>query len=147
MLKGIHPLLSPELLKILMEMGHGDEIVIGDGNFPGARCAQRLIRMDGLRVPAVLDAVLSVMPLDGFVKEQVLLMRPGEKEQEPTIWKEYREMIERHGPVNHQIGQIERFAFYERAKKAYAVIATSEPSPYANMILVKGFVNSEYSLT
>lgn len=140
MLKGIDPLLSPELLKILMEMGHGDEIVIGDGNFPGANYAKRLVRLDGQGIPAVLKAVLSVMPLDDCVPESVILMKPTLGDPEPEIWQIYQEILKRE---NSDIGALERFLFYERAREAYAVIATSEPSPYGNIILKKGFIKLE----
>lgn len=140
MLKGINPILTPDLLKILMEMGHGDELVITDGNFPAAAIAQRLVRLDGLNVPEVLDAILEVMPLDQYVEKQVALMEvvPGD-DFVPVIWDTYKEIIAKHEP-DAQIENIERFAYYERAKKAYAVVYTSEMSKYANVILKKGCV-------
>lgn len=140
MLKGISPILSPELLKILMEMGHGDEIVIGDGNFPAASVAQRLVRLDGHGVPAILDAVLALFPLDTYVKAPVGLMQvtPGD-DIVPEIWDEYRAIVKKH-EGEKKFDQIERFAFYERAKKAYAVVATGETAIYANIILKKGVV-------
>ncbi len=140
MLKGISPILKPELLKILMEMGHGDEIVISDGNFPATAIAQRLVRLDGLNVPEVLDAILGVMPLDQYVEKQVALMEvvPGDTFV-PVIWDTYKEIIKKHEP-DAKIEHIERFAYYERAKKAFAVVYTSEKSQYANIILKKGCV-------
>ncbi len=142
MLKGINPLLTPELLKILMEMGHGDEIVISDGNFPATTMAQRLVRLDGINVPEVLDAVLGVMPLDQYVENQVALMEvvPGD-DFVPVIWDTYHKIIEKHEP-DAKIEHMERFAYYERAKKAFAVIYTSEQSKYANVILKKGVVTN-----
>ena len=139
MLKGISPILSPELLKILMEMGHGDELVIGDGNFPAASIAQRLVRLDGHGVPEILDAILRLFPLDSFVETPVVLMQaaPGDPIT-PEIWEDYREIISRYEKV--KIENVERFAFYERAKKAYAVVATGETALYANIILKKGVV-------
>ena len=139
MLKGIPRILSPELLKILMEMGHGDEIVIGDGNFPAASNAKRLIRMDGHGVPEILDAILQLFPLDSYVDAPVALMQvtPGDPIV-PVIWDEYRRIISRYEDV--KIEEIERFAFYERARNAYAIIATSETALYANVILKKGVV-------
>ena len=140
MLKGISPILSPELLKILMEMGHGDELVIGDGNFPAASVAQRLVRLDGHGVPAILDAVLALYPLDTYVEAPVALMQvtPGD-DIVPEIWNEYRAIVKKHeGDKNFE--EVERFAFYERAKKAYAVVATGETAIYANIILKKGVV-------
>lgn len=140
MLKGISALLSPELLKILMEMGHGDELVIGDGNFPAASHAQRLVRLDGHGVPEILDAILQLFPLDSYVDAPVAVMQvmPGDTVV-PVIWDEYRRIAkEREGDVKFE--EVERFAFYERAKKAYAIVATGESALYANLILKKGVV-------
>ncbi|MGE5613733.1 MAG: L-fucose mutarotase [Bacillota bacterium] len=141
MLKGIPSILSPELLKVLMEMGHGDEIVISDGNFPAASYAQRLIRCDGHNVPELLDAILKFFPLDSYVDAPVALMQvvPGDKVETP-IWDVYKEIVTKHEPVNNKFENIERFAFYERAKKAYAIVATGEKALYANIILKKGVV-------
>ena len=141
MLKGISPIISPKLIKILMEMGHGDEIVIADRNFPAASVAQRLVRADGLDVPPLLDAILQVFPLDQYVEKPVALMAvvPGDTYQ-PIIWEEYRSIIEKHEADFKDFEFIERFAFYERAKKAYAVLASSEKALYANLILKKGVV-------
>lgn len=140
MLKNVPPLLSPDLLKILMEMGHGDELAIGDGNFPAASCAQRLVRLDGLGVPDVLKAILTVMPLDSYEQNAFLMEKTqGDREQAP-IWETYRKIAKESDPNFSGFGMIERFAFYERAKKAYVVIATSEEALYANIILKKGVV-------
>ncbi|MBQ2818291.1 MAG: L-fucose mutarotase [Clostridia bacterium] len=141
MLKGIPSILSPELLKILMEMGHGDELVIGDGNFPAASMAQRLIRLDGHGVPEILDAIMKLYPLDQYVEDPVALMAvvPGD-DVKPTIWEKYKEIISKYDPDNCGIEMMERFAFYERAKKAYAVIASGETAIYANIIIKKGVV-------
>ena len=141
MLTGIPSILSPELLKILMEMGHGDEIVISDGNFPAASIAQRLVRSDGNTVPELLEAILKFFPLDPYVTHSVALMQvvPGDN-YKPTIWETYKKIIQKTSNKNKKIENIERFAFYERAKNAYAVIATSETSLYANIILKKGVV-------
>ena len=141
MLIGIPKLLSPELLKVLMEMGHGDELVLADGNFPAASHAQRLIRADGHDAPALLDAILQLMPLDPYVEKPAALMQvvPGDPVQTP-IWETYREIIERRSGIAEPFEQVERFAFYERAKQAYAVVATGEGALYANVILKKGVV-------
>ncbi len=137
MLKGIPSILSPELLKVLDEMGHSDEIVIADGNFPGASHAQRLIRLDGHNVPEILNAVLQLVPLDRYVAAPVALMEVVKGDPVvPVIWEEYKKIIAAH-EEDIQIENIERFAFYERAKKAYAVITTSEKALYANIILKK----------
>lgn len=141
MLKGIPSIIPPELLKILMEMGHGDEIVISDGNFPAASIAQRLVRCDGHGIPEILDAVLKFFPLDPYVKAPVALMEvvPGDPVETP-IWDVYKDIVKKHEPTNNKFENIERFAFYERAKKAYAVVATGEKALYANIILKKGVV-------
>ncbi len=143
MLKNIPSILSPELLKILMEMGHGDEIVIADGNFPAASIAHRLVRLDGHMIPDILDAVLKLFPLDTYVKNPVGLMAvmPGDP-YKPVIWESYRNIIIGSKEPFSDFEYIEKFAFYERAKKAYAVIATGESALYANMILKKGVVVS-----
>jgi L-fucose mutarotase len=143
MLKDIPSILSPELLKVLMEMGHGDELVIADGNFPAASIAQRLIRADGHGVPPILEAVLKLFPLDIYVKKPVALMQlvPGDTVKTP-IWEEYRKIIKASGEKFDDFENVERFAFYERARKAYAVVATSESALYANIILKKGVVVS-----
>ena len=140
MLKGIPSILSPELLKILMEMGHGDEIVIADGNFPAATIAARLVRSDGNMVPELLEAILKFFPLDKYVPKPVALMQlvPGET-YKPEIWETYRAICKKQEFFT-DFENVERFAFYERAKKAYAVIATSETALYANIILKKGVV-------
>ena len=140
MLKTIPAILSPELLRIMMEMGHGDEIVIGDGNFPAASCAKRLVRLDGHGVPEVLDAILTLFPLDTYADAPVGLMQvvPGDPTV-PIIWDEYLNIIERR-EGDKKVEYIERFEFYERARKAYAIVATGETALYANIILKKGVV-------
>ncbi len=140
MLKGIDPIISPELIKILMEMGHGDELCIGDGNFPAAANARRLVRLDGHGVCEVLDAILQLYPLDSYVECPVKLMQvvPGD-DVKPVIWDEYKRIIkEREG--DRKIEFVERFAFYEHARNCYAVVATGESALYANIILKKGVV-------
>jgi len=140
MLKNIPKILSPSLLKVLCEMGHGDEIVIADANFPAERCGQRVIRADGHGGTEMLDAILSVIPLDTYAQENMMLMQvvPGD-DVRPAIWEEYRKTAAAHDP-NVREGQIERFAFYERAKNAYAIVATGEGAIYANIILKKGVI-------
>ncbi len=142
MLKGIPSILSPELLKVLMEMGHGDTLVIGDGNFPHASIAKDsvLVRLDGHGAAEVLDAILTLMPLDTYVDAPVSLMEtvPGDNVETP-IWDEFASIIERHQPGT-KICHIERFKFYDTAKKCYAVVSTGESALYANVILQKGVV-------
>jgi L-fucose mutarotase len=141
MLKGIPNILSPELLKVLMEMGHADELVIGDGNFPAASMAQRLVRCDGHGVAELLDAILAFFPLDTFVEAPVALMEvvPGDPTV-PEIWKTYEGIIARREGEDRKIEYVERFTFYERARKAYCIVATGEAALYANVILKKGVV-------
>ncbi len=140
MLKNIPKILSPDLLKILCEMGHGDELVIADANFPAESCGQRVIRADGHGGAKMLEAVLSVIPLDTYAKENFVLMQvvAGDNVR-PTIWEEYKKIAAAKDP-NVRAGFEERFAFYERAKKAYAIVATGEGAVYANIILKKGVI-------
>ena len=143
MLKGIPSCLSPDLMRILMEMGHGDDLVLADGNFPAANLARRLVRADGLNVPSLLDAILQFMPLDDFVPNPVGLMAVAlGHDYQPDIWSTYQAIIHRHEPRPLTLEYLERFAFYERTKSAYAVVATSESALYANIILKKGVVLS-----
>jgi L-fucose mutarotase len=141
MLKGISRLISPKLLKTLCEMGHGDEIVFGDANFPSETCGARCIRADGIGIPELLDAILPLYPLDTYVDAPVTLMKvaPGDEVTAPDIWEAYRALIASSAPGTN-ISFVERFAFYERAKKSYAVVATGEQALYANIILKKGVV-------
>lgn len=144
MLKGIPPILSPELLKVLCEMGHGDELVIADGNFPSASVGKNaiVIRADGHGTAELLDAVLQLVPLDTYVSAPAALMAvvPGDTEPTPRIWDTYARILMEHEPGNCAMEQVERFAFYERASKAYAIIATGEQAAYANILLKKGVV-------
>ena len=140
MLKGIPKELSPELLKILSEMGHGDEIVIADGNFPAENLGRRVVRADGHGGIKMLDAILSVIPLDTYAEENFILMQvvPGDNVK-PTIWEDYRKTAKKKAPEVKE-GQLERFSFYDRAKNAYAIVATGESAIYANIILKKGVI-------
>lgn len=146
MLIGISKLISPDLIKILMEMGHGDEIVLADANFPAANMAQRLVRCDGHSVPDLLDAILRLFPLDEYVAKPAALMEvvSGDAVETP-IWATFENIIHRHQVQRSSkrfadFEYIERFAFYERAKQAYAIIATGESAQYANIILRKGVI-------
>jgi len=140
-LKGIPPILSPELMAVLMSMGHGDELVIADGNFPAASVARRLLRADGHGVPPLLEAILQFFPLDPYVPHAVALMAvvPGDTAK-TGIWDGYRQILRRYDPAFSEFELVERFAFYERARSAFAVLATSETAVYANIILKKGLV-------
>ena len=144
MLKGLDPLLSPDLLMYLRAMGHGDEIVIVDANFPADSRGQRLVRLDGVSATAVLDAVLSVMPLDEFVPEPAWRMEVvGDPAAEQPIFSEFRDIIARRESPETRLGALERFAFYERADAAYAIIATGEGRLYGNIILKKGIIRPQ----
>ena len=141
MLNNIPKILPPKLVKYMMEMGHGDEIVIGDGNYPCDSMGTRVIRVDGHGVPEILDAILELFPLDAYVERPTALMSvvPGDPVGAPEIWKTYEEILLKHGH-DAPSEMIERYAFYDRAKTAFVCIATSEPKQYANIILKKGIV-------
>ena len=139
MLKNIPPCLSPELLKALDEMGHGDEIVIGDGNFPGSNLGPKVIRADGIGGEELLDAILTLLPLDTYSPENFFLMETTNGDPTPEIWARYDAIAAKKEP-NTRKGMIERFAFYERAKKASCIIQSGETAIYANIILKKGVV-------
>lgn len=142
MLKHIKSCISPDLIKVLMEMGHGDEIVLADGNFPAASHAQRLIRLDGNDIPSVLEGILHLMPLDTYVEHPISLMLNGEEVERPVIWKRFEEITRKEeSSFNAQF--LKRNEFYERAKEAYAIVATSEKALYANIILKKGVIVKE----
>jgi len=139
MLIGISPLLSPELLAVLYRMGHGDEIVLADAHFPGESFNSRVLRADGLRVPELLEAILPLFALDAYVDAPVMMMAavPGDT-LDPTVEESYRAAIDKTWPNTPPIARIERFAFYERTKKAFAVVMTGETAKYGNIILKKG---------
>lgn len=139
MLKNIPGCLSPDLLHALMSMGHGDEIVLADADFPGAACAQRLIRCDGVPLATLLEALLPFFPLDPFAEKPAATMefRPWSS-QEPASYEGFRRILRQHEPKVVELEYVERFAFYERARKAYAVVMTSEPD--GNLLLKKGVV-------
>ena len=144
MLKGIPKILSPELLKVLCEMGHSDRLVIADGNFPSESMGKnaKVIRCDGHGVSELLEAILTVFPLDTYVETPVSLMQvmPGDNVETP-IWDEYKEIVSRFDERGENaIGQTERFAFYDEAKTAYTIIVTGEAALYANIMLQKGVV-------
>ena len=145
MLKGISPILTPKLLKIMAEMGHGDDIVIGDGNFPAASTRKRCIRCDGQGAIAILDAILRLFPLDDFVEAPVTLMEivPGTYiDKNPSIWNDISKTIAKYEP-SAMISFVDRFAFYERSKNAYATIQTGESALYACIILKKGIIRRQ----
>lgn len=141
MLKGINPILGPELLKVLRAMGHGDEIAIVDGNYPADTDAKRLIRMDGLGVTEIMDAILSVMPLDDVVPEAC--WRPAaylDPNRIEPIFKEFDTIVAKHEP-QHKVHVLVGADFYNKVKSAYALIATTEPRLYGNIVLKKGVIH------
>ncbi len=148
MLKGIPPLLSPALLKVLCEMGHSDRLVIADGNFPSETMGKDaiVIRYDGQDIPALLDAILTVFPLDAYVDAPVTLMQLMDCDvgKVPTpIWDEYKAIVAKHDERGASaVGNIDRFDFYDEAKKCYCIIATGEKAVYANVMLQKGVVKA-----
>ena len=139
MLVGISPLLGPDLLAALCAMGHGDELVLADAHFPGHSVHPRVIRADGLRVVDLLDAILPLLALDEYVASPVFMMAPVPGDRlDPAVESAYRAAIDRHWPRTPSIARMERFAFYEQARKAFAVVMTGETAKYANIILKKG---------
>ena len=139
MLKGISPVISPELLSVMSRMGHGDEIVLADAHFPGDTFGQRVLRADGVGIPALLDGIVPLFELDEYVDAPVAMMAavPGD-ELDPEVEKSYRAAMEKHTDGAVSIELVERFAFYERAKQAFAVVMTGETAKYGNIILKKG---------
>ena len=143
MLKGISPLISPEPLGVLARMGHGDEIVLADAHFPGESLGRRVVRADGLRIPDLLDAILPLFELDAYVDDPLVMMAAVEGDTlDPAVEEAYRAAIDRHAPEAPAIARIERFAFYERARAAFAVVMTGETAKYGNIILKKGVTSA-----
>lgn len=141
MLIGIDPCISPDLLSVLFRMGHGDEIVLADAFFTGDSLNQRVIRADGIRIPDLLDGILKLINLDDFVKDPVQMMQPVPGDYlDPKVEAAYRAAIDRHWPGTPPIARMERFAFYERTRKAFAVVMTGETVKYGNIILKKGVI-------
>jgi L-fucose mutarotase len=160
MLKGIDPLLGPDLLHALAAMGHGDELVIADANFPAAAMARRLVRLDGVSAPRALAAILTLLPLDTFTEMPASVMAVvGDPEAVPPAVREFQPLVDAASPREslgsrapgggasaprrpeaRKPGRLERFAFYERARAAFAVVATGDTRAYANIVLTKGVV-------
>ncbi|MGQ8871676.1 RbsD/FucU family protein [Paenibacillus sp. TSA_86.1] len=146
MLKNIPPILPPELLKRMSEMGHGDELVLTDANFPAVSHAQRLVRCDGVGTVQLLDAILQLFPLDTYVERPAAVMQVVKGDPViPIIWEDYRRLIETYEDMSDALEYEERFDFYERAAKAYVIVATGERAQYANLILKKGVIFPESS--
>ena len=139
MLKHVPKIVSPELLKVLCEMGHGDEIVIADANFPSETNGQRVVRADGLGGEELLDAILELIPLDTYADYNFLLMQTTKGDPTPEIWANYKKIAEAKDD-NLKLGYLERYEFYNRSRKAYAVVASGEEAIYANIIIKKGVI-------
>ena len=141
MLVGISPLIGPELLSTLCRMGHGDEIVLADAHFPGESCSRRCLRADGLLIADLLEGILPLFALDTYVDHPVATMAPVPGDQlDPAVESSYRQVIDRHWPDTPAIEQVERFAFYERTREAFAVVMTGDTAKYGNIILKKGVI-------
>ena len=139
MLKGISPLISPDLLAELYRMGHGDEIVLADAHFPGDSMNPKVLRADGLKIPELLDAILPLFELDPYVAHPLVMMAAVEGDAlDPAVEESYLKPIRKHAPAAPEIERVERFAFYDRAKSAFAVVMTGETAKYGNIILKKG---------
>ena len=141
MLIGIDPVISPELLDVLFRMGHGDEIVLADAFFPGDTCNSRVVRASGIKISALLDGILALINLDSYIPHPVKMMAAVSGDTlDVDVEKSYRTVIDRRWPGTPTIERIERFAFYERTKKAFAVVMTGETVKYGNIILTKGVI-------
>jgi len=139
MLKGISPLISPQLLEVMSRMGHGDELVLADAHFPGEALGNRVIRADGLRIADLLRAILPLFELDSYVPHPVVMMEPVTGDQlDPGVEISYKKSISLTNPDLPPIKRLDRFAFYDRAKNAFAIVMTGETVKYGNVILVKG---------
>jgi L-fucose mutarotase len=139
MLIGISPLIGPDLLAILSRMGHGDEILLADAHFPGESICGRIVRADGLRIGDLLDGILPLFALDDYVEAPVMMMAAAANDTlDPKVAASYRKVIDKHWPRTPPIRNIERFAFYEQARKQFAVVMTGETAKYGNIILKKG---------
>jgi L-fucose mutarotase len=138
MLRGISPCISPDLLKVLAEMGHGDEIVLADAHFPGHSVGQRVLRADGLSVSTLLDGILPLFDLDTYADPLVMMDAVAGDELDPTVEQQYLEVVRRHDPGAKPPTRIDRFAFYERARSAFVVVMTGETRKYGNLLLKKG---------
>lgn len=138
MLKGISPCVSPDLLKVLAEMGHGDEIVLADAHFPGHSVNARVLRADGLSITTLLDGILPLFELDAYAPPLVMMAAVAGDKLDPAVENRYLKTIRRHAPPAKSPERIDRFAFYERSQKAFAVLMTGETAKYGNILLKKG---------
>lgn len=140
MLRKIPKIISPELMRYMMEMGHSDRLILADANFPSAAHGERVVRMDGVEIPELLRAILEFFPLDDFVQEPVRLMRNLPEEPVPKVWDTYRRILEEadRGQAFREFGFLDRLPFYEEAEKAYVIVQTGDEARYGNIILQKG---------
>jgi L-fucose mutarotase len=138
MLKGISPVITPDLLKILAEMGHGDEIILADAHFPGHTFGKRVLRADGLKIPQLLDGIIPLFELDSYAPPLVMMAAVEGDQLDPEVEKAYKEAIRKKLKKVPAITRIERFDFYKRAEEAYVVVMTGELAKYGNIILKKG---------
>jgi len=139
MLKGISPLISPDLLDVIARMGHGDEIVLADAHFPGESIGKRVVRADGIHITDLLEAIMPLFELDTYVPHPLIMMEPVSGDAlEPRVEASYLERIRKEFPGVPAVKRLDRFAFYDRAAKAFAVVMTGETAKYGNIILIKG---------
>lgn len=139
MLKGISPIISPDLLHVLARMGHGDEIVLADAHFPGESFNSRILRADGLRIPDLLEAILPLFELDSYVPNPLIMMAAVDGDVlDPSVEQQYIKAVQVTNPEILNVKRIDRFAFYERTRSAFAVVMTGETAKYGNIILKKG---------
>ncbi len=139
MLKGISPLISPRLLEVMARMGHGDELLLADAYFPGESLNNRVIRADGIKIPELLEAILPLFEIDTYVSEPVIMMSSVEGDElDPKVEQTYLKKIAKTNPEICSVKRIDRFAFYDRAKKAFAVVMTGETAKYGNIMITKG---------
>lgn len=138
MLKGIHPAISPELLKTLAEMGHGDEIILADAHFPGHTFGARVLRADGLSVATLLEGILPLFELDSYADPLVMMQAVPGDQLDPSVEEKYMAVVKHHAPQAKTPARIDRMAFYDRAKSAFAVVMTGEIAKYGNLLLKKG---------
>ena len=139
MLKGISPLLSPELISVLYKMGHGDEIILADAHFPGESYNKQVLRADGLKIPELLEAILPLFELDAYVSTPLTMMAAVEGDElDPSVEKSYLGAIHKTNPDVAPIERIDRFDFYDKARMAFAVVMTGETAKYGNILLKKG---------
>jgi L-fucose mutarotase len=138
MLKGISPVISPELLKVMAEMGHGDELILADAHFPGHTFCKKVIRADGLRIPALLEEILPLFELDSYADPLIMMAAVQGDKLDPKVEAAYMKAVRKSAPGAPDVKRIDRFAFYDRAEKAFACVMTGELAKYGNIILKKG---------